>query len=50
MGTWDVAAVHPISTSELGSYADPQIMDWIRQLSSRISRVSRRHARKMLHG
>jgi hypothetical protein len=35
VGTWDVAAIHPISTSEEGTYADWEIVKWLRWLSSK---------------
>ena len=36
VGTWDVAAIHPISTSEEGTYADWEIVKWMRWLSSKV--------------
>ena len=34
VGTWDVAAVHPISTSLEGTYADWEVVKWMRWLSA----------------
>lgn len=34
VGTWDVAAIHPISTSLEGTYADWEIVKWMRWLSA----------------
>lgn len=34
VGSFDVAAVHPISSSHEGSYADPAIIGWMTRLSS----------------
>lgn len=36
VGTWDVAAIHPISTSEQGTYADWEIVKWMRWLTSKV--------------
>ncbi|GBF99164.1 hypothetical protein Rsub_11609 [Raphidocelis subcapitata] len=37
VGTWDVAAIHPISTSDEGTYADWEIVKWMRWLSGKAS-------------
>lgn len=34
VGSFDVAAVHPISMSQEGTYADPEIVGWMQTLSS----------------
>ncbi|KAF8061065.1 hypothetical protein HT031_004525 [Scenedesmus sp. PABB004] len=34
VGSFDVAGVHPISSSPAGSYADPEIVSWMKRLSS----------------
>jgi hypothetical protein len=36
VGTWDVAAIHPISTSSEGTYADWEIVKWMRWLSTKV--------------
>jgi hypothetical protein len=36
VGSFDVAAVHPVSTSAAGSYADPEIMGWMSKLSAQV--------------
>ncbi|KAI8462886.1 MAG: hypothetical protein J3K34DRAFT_462714 [Monoraphidium minutum] len=35
VGTFDVAAIHPISTSTEGTYADWEVVKWMRWLSSK---------------
>jgi hypothetical protein len=34
VGSFDVAGVHPISTSSQGSYADNEIVGWMKRLSA----------------
>lgn len=34
VGSFDVAGVHPISSSNEGSYADPEIVGWMKRLSA----------------
>ncbi|KIY96863.1 hypothetical protein MNEG_11101 [Monoraphidium neglectum] len=36
VGSFDVAAIHPISTSDEGTYADWEIVKWMRWLSSKV--------------
>jgi hypothetical protein len=36
VGTFDVAAIHPISTSPEGTYADWEVVKWMRWLSSKV--------------
>jgi len=36
VGSWDVAAIHPISTSDEGTYADWEVVKWMRWLSSKV--------------
>ena len=41
VGSWDVAAIHPISTSPEGTYADREVVEWMRRLSAGASRRRR---------
>ena len=38
VGSFDVAGVHPISTSAEGTYADPEITGWMMRLSAMVPR------------
>ncbi|WIA43876.1 hypothetical protein OEZ86_010289 [Tetradesmus obliquus] len=39
VGSFDVAGVHPISTSSQGSYADNEIVGWMKRLSAMSMRI-----------
>jgi hypothetical protein len=47
-GSYDIAGVHPISTSREGTFADQQIMQSMRKLSTRVRGKRRRSAARRL--